>query len=76
MLQIGIRAWLQHLACLGSWTSRLKTMFKELLKVTPYLTSFLKSLVKLLLKKIMKTFYCVCVFKKYELFVVHDLIYY
>ena len=64
VLQIGIRAWLQHLACLGSWMSRLKTMFKELLRVTPYLTSFLKSPIKLLLKKIMKTFYHVCVYMK------------
>jgi hypothetical protein len=24
VLQIGIRAWLQHSACLGSWTSTLK----------------------------------------------------
>jgi hypothetical protein len=39
VLQIGIRAWLQHLACLGSWTSHLKTMFKENLKgdALPYL---------------------------------------
>jgi hypothetical protein len=54
VLQIGIRAWLQHLACLGSWTSRLKTIFRILLRVTPYLTSFLKSLVKILLRKRMK----------------------
>jgi hypothetical protein len=73
VLQIGIRAWLQHLAYLGSWTSHLKTIFKGLLRVTPYLTSFLKSLVKLLLKKRMKLS-TVCVFKKYELCVVHKLI--
>jgi hypothetical protein len=73
VLQIGIRAWLQHLAYLGSWTSCVKTIFKGLLRVTPYLTSFLKSLVKLLLKKRMELS-IVCVFKKYELCVVHKLI--
>jgi hypothetical protein len=73
VLQIGIRAWLQQLACLGSWTSCIKTIFKGILRVTPYLTSFLKSMVKLLLKKIMKLSN-VCVFKKYEMCVVHKMI--
>jgi hypothetical protein len=72
VLQIGIRARLQHLAYLGSWTSCVKTIFKGLLRVTPYLTSFLKSLIKLLLKKRMELS-IVCVFKKYEL-CVHKLI--
>jgi hypothetical protein len=73
MLQIGIREQLQHLACLGSWVTCVKTIFKGLLRVTPYLTSFLKSLVKILLKKRMNLS-TVCVFKKYELCVVHKLI--
>jgi hypothetical protein len=30
MLQIGIRSWLQHLDCLGSWTSCVKTIIKEI----------------------------------------------
>jgi hypothetical protein len=30
VLQIGIRAWLQHLACLGSWTSCVKTTLRGL----------------------------------------------
>jgi hypothetical protein len=46
VLQIGIREWLQHLAYLGSWMSRSKTVSRVLLRVTPYLASFLKSLVK------------------------------
>jgi hypothetical protein len=73
VLQIGIRAWLQNLAYLDSWTSLIKTIFKGILRVTPYLTSFLKSLVKILLKKRMKPS-TVCVFKKYELCVVRKLI--
>jgi hypothetical protein len=32
LLQIGIRAWLQHLTYLGSQTSHLKTLFGLLLK--------------------------------------------
>jgi hypothetical protein len=37
MLQIGIRAWLQHFAYLGSWTSCAETPSKVLLKgVTLY----------------------------------------
>jgi hypothetical protein len=75
VLQIGIRAWLQHLAYLGSWTSCVKTIFKGILRVTPYLNSFLKSLVKLLLKKRMELS-TVCIFNKYELCVVHKLINY
>jgi hypothetical protein len=74
VLQICIKAWLQHLSFLGSWMSCLKTMFKYILRVTPYLISLLKSLVKPLLNKRMKTFYYVCVFRKYELCVVHELI--
>jgi hypothetical protein len=71
VLQIGIRAWLQHLSCLGSWMSCVKTIFKGILRVTPYLTSFLKSLVKVLLKKGMKIS-IVCVYLKnmnYVLFI-------
>jgi hypothetical protein len=73
VLQIGIRAWLLHLICLGSWMSLLKTIFKGILRVTPYINYFLKSLVKILLKKRMKLS-IVCVFKKYELCIVHELI--
>jgi hypothetical protein len=73
VLQISIRARLQHLAYLGSWMSCVKTIFKVNLRVTPYITSFLKILVKMLLKKIMKLS-TVCVFKKYELCVIHKLI--
>jgi hypothetical protein len=32
VLQIGIRAWLQDLACLGSWMSHLNIMFNVNLK--------------------------------------------
>jgi hypothetical protein len=53
LLQIGIIERLQHLAFLGSWASHLKTIFRVILRVAPYITSFLKSLVKLLLRKIM-----------------------
>jgi hypothetical protein len=73
VLQIGIRAWLQHLVCLGSWTSYVKTIFKVFLRVTPYLTTFLKSVVKILLKERMNLS-AMCVFKKYEMCVVHKLI--
>jgi hypothetical protein len=37
VLEIGIRAWLQHLACLGSWTSCVKTTLRGLKgDVLPY----------------------------------------
>jgi hypothetical protein len=37
VLQIGIRAWLQHLACLGSWMSCVKTTLRGLKgNILPY----------------------------------------
>jgi hypothetical protein len=74
VLQIGIRAWLQHLACLGSWTSRSKTIFRVLLRVMPYLSYFLKSLVKKFIEEKNETFYCVCEFNEFELCIVHILL--
>ena len=54
MLQIGIRAWKQHLACLGSRTSHIKIVLERSLGVTPYLTSFIRIISKPPLKKGMK----------------------
>jgi hypothetical protein len=76
VLQIGIRAWLQHLAYLGSWTShsKKKIIFRVLLRVMPYLSSFLKSMVKFFIEETNETFYSVCAFEEFEPCIVHKLI--
>ena len=64
VLQIGIRAWLQHLAFLGSWTSCTGTPSKVLLKkgVALYPNPHYQKL-----KLRMKISYCVYAFERYEL---------
>jgi hypothetical protein len=74
VLEIGIRALLQHLACLGSRTIRLKTIFRVLLRETLRLASLLKSMVNNFIEENNETFYCVYAFKKSELCIVRKLI--
>ena len=63
--EIGIRAWLQHLAYFGSWMSHVETPFEVLLKrVTLYLNPlYQKSKLRMLLKKRMKSLLCVCIWE-------------